>query len=112
MISMASQVVAFADKSKVATYAMIVFLRCPQLNVTIENFKLILHVFSLLEVNCFGVSDPKSLLRAGTGLYFPSNFIDHSCTPNAAIVYRNRKQFVVATQKIEAGNPIYISYID
>ena len=91
---------------------MFVFLRCPQLNVTIENFKLILHVFSLLEVNCFGVSDPKSLLRAGTGLYFPSNFIDHTCTPNAAIVYKNRKQFVVATQKIEAGSPIYISYID
>ena len=91
---------------------MIVFLRCPALSVTIENFKMIMHVYSLLEVNSFGVSDPKSLLRAGTGFFFPSNFIDHSCTPNAAIVYRNRKQFVVATQQINAGDPIMISYID
>ena len=91
MISMASQVIAFADKSKVATYAMIVFLRCPALSVTFENFKLIMHVYSLLEVNSFGVSDPKSLLRAGTGLYYPSNLLDHSCSPNSAIVYRNRK---------------------
>lgn len=50
-----------------------------------------MHVYSLLEVNAFGVSEAKSLLRAGTGLYYPSNLIDHSCKPNAVIVYRNRK---------------------
>ena len=60
MVTMASQVIHFTDKSKLATYAMIVFLRCPSLSVNIENFKLILHVYSLLEVNSFGVSNAKS----------------------------------------------------
>lgn len=112
MVSMASQVVQYTDKSKLATYAMIVFLRCPQLAINLENFKIIMHVFSLLEVNAFGVSDSKTQLRSGTALYYPSNFIDHSCNPNAAIVYRNRNQFVIATRKIEQNQPIFISYID
>lgn len=48
MVSMASQQIPFTDKSKLATYAMITFLRCPQLAISIENFRLIMHVYCLL----------------------------------------------------------------
>ena len=102
----------YTDKSKLATYAMIVFLRCPALSVNIENFKLILHVYSLLEVNSFGVSNAKSQIRVGTALYYPTNLLDHSCDPNAIAVFRDRKQFILAIKKIEPGQPVNISYID
>jgi hypothetical protein len=91
---------------------MIVFLRCPALSVNIENFKLIMHVLALLEVNAFGVSGARSQIRAGTGLYHPTNLLDHSCEPNAVVVFRGRQQFIIATKKIEAGEAVNISYID
>jgi len=111
MTSMASQVVLETDRTKMATYAMVVFLRCPSLAVTIENFKLIAHVFSLLEVNAFGISD-KTLLRAGTGLYWPANLINHSCRPNCVAVFRGRRMFIVPCRAIAQGEELTISYID
>jgi len=90
MVSMASKVVLEVDKTKVVTYAMVVFLFCPNLAVNIENFTMIVHVYSLLEVNAFGISD-KTLLRAGTGLYWPTNLINHSCRPNCVAVFNGRK---------------------
>ena len=78
MTSMASNVAIEIEKSKLTTYAMVVFLRCPDLDINIEDVKLILHIFSILEVNAFGISD-KTLLRAGTGLYYPTNLLNHSC---------------------------------
>ena len=90
MVTMASQIIHFTDKSKLATYAMIVFLRCNALSVSIENFKLIMHVYSLLEVNAFGVAGTRTQIRSGTGIYHPTNLLDHSCDPNAVIVYRGR----------------------
>ena len=112
MVTMASQTVHFTDKSKLATYAMICMLRCPELSCSIESFKTVMHVYSLLEVNAFGVSAARSQIRAGTALYWPSNLIDHSCTPNAVVVYRGRQQFLVAIDDIPMGQPVSISYID
>lgn len=89
MISNASQQIPATDKSKLATYSMIAFLRCPQLEVSIENFRLIMHVYCLLQINAFGISE-KTLVRCGTGLYSPSNLINHSCRPNCVGVFRGR----------------------
>jgi len=58
-------------------------------------------VYSILEVNSFGVSATKTLVRAGTGLYYQTNFINHSCDPNCAVIYKGRKQFVVAIKQIQ-----------
>lgn len=71
-----------------------------------------MHVYSLLEVNAFGVSATKSQVRVGTGLYWPTNLLDHSCTPNCVVVYRGRQQFLIAVKPIATGDPINISYID
>ena len=57
MTSMAEHIVQEVDRTKVVTYAMVVFLRCPELEVNVENFTMIVHAFCLLEVNAFGISD-------------------------------------------------------
>ena len=94
MTSMASQVVLEVDRAKISSYAMIVFLRCPQLAINIENFKMIVHIFGILDTNAFGTSD-KQLLRAGTGLYTPSNFlINIKCKEYAKA--RNFVDFIVS----------------
>ena len=111
MVSMAATIVTDIDRSKVVTYAMYVFLRCPELQVNIENFKMIVHVFCLLELNAFGISD-KTLLRAGTGLYWPTNLLNHSCRPNCVAVFSGRRQFIVPCRAIAAGEELTISYID
>lgn len=111
MTTMAQQIIQEADRTKVVTYAMVVFLRCPTLEVNIENFKLIIHVYCLLEVNAFGISD-KTLLRAGTGLYWPTNLMNHSCRPNCVAVFSGGRQFIVPSRAIAAGDELTISYID
>ena len=108
---MASNVAIEIEQSKLTTYAMVVFLKCPDLEINMENIKLILHVFSILEVNAFGISD-KTLLRAGTGLYSPTNLLNHSCRPNCVAVFRGRTQFVVPVRDIATGEELTISYID
>jgi len=99
MTSMASKGMLTADRTKVVSYAMIVFLFCPTLDVNIDNFKLIVHVYFVLTVNPFGISD-KGLLRAGTGIYWPANLINHSCSPNAVTVFRGRRLFIVPCRAI------------
>ena len=108
---MAGQIVQEIDRTKLVTYAMIVFLRCPELEVNVENFTLITHVYCLLEVNAFGISD-KTLLRAGTGLYWPTNLINHSCRPNCVAVFSGQRQFIVPCRAIAEGDELTISYID
>lgn len=90
MTSMAEKVIMESDRTKIVTYAMVVFLRCPELAVSIENFTLIVHVYCLLEVNAFGISD-KQLLRAGTGVYWPTNLLNHSCRPNCVAVFSGQR---------------------
>ena len=111
MTSMAERIVQEVDRTKLVTYAMVVFLRCPELAVNVENFTTIVHVFCLLEVNAFGISD-KMLLRAGTGLYWPANLINHSCRPNCVAVFNGRKLFIVPCRAIAQGDELTISYID
>ena len=57
MVSMAGSIVPEMDRTKVITYSMVIFLRCPELAINIENFKMIVHVYCLIEVNAFGISD-------------------------------------------------------
>ena len=52
--------------------------------------------------NSFGICNPE-MVRVGTALFFPSNFINHSCDPNAFIKFSGKKQFVVANREIKKG---------
>ena len=60
-------------REEVMNYAMIVFLRMCGLGfeVSMANFKTIVHLYFISLCNGFGVADDQ-MLRIGTGLYFPS----------------------------------------
>jgi len=82
-----------------------------QFDVSLENFKLILNIHFAIECNSFGVSKSDQI-RCGTGLYYPTNFINHSCNPNAFIRFSGKRQYLIANQDIAAGEQILISYVD
>ena len=111
MTSMAKSIINDIDKTKISSYAMLVFLKCPQLEINMQNFKLIVHLYCIIEVNAFGISD-KQLLRAGKGLYSPTNLFNHSCRPNCVAIFRGRRQFIVSNRPIKEGEELCISYVD
>lgn len=72
MVSNADKGVSKEEKKEdLINYALIVFLRVPELEVNLENFKLITHVYFISLCNGFGIADDQ-LLRIGTGLYYPA----------------------------------------
>ena len=58
-------------KEEIVNYALICFLRVPNLEVSKENLRLIVHLYFISLCNGFGIADDQ-LLRIGTGLYYPS----------------------------------------
>ena len=81
------------------------------LNISLENFKLIIGIHLAIETNSFGISNSE-LVRIGTAVYMPSNFFNHSCSPNAFIKFSGKKQFVISNQRIKEGDEITISYVN
>ena len=72
MISNASRGIVFEDKKEeIVNYALICFLRVPELEISLENFKMIVHLYFISICNGFGIADDQ-MLRIGTGLYYPS----------------------------------------
>ena len=72
MVSNANHGITTEDKKEeLINYALICFLRVPELEVNIENFKMVIHVYFISICNGFGIADDQ-LLRIGTGLYYPA----------------------------------------
>ena len=63
-------VVSEEKKEELINYALICFLRVPEMEVSLENFKVFVHMYFISVCNGFGIADDQ-LLRIGTGLYFP-----------------------------------------
>mgnify|MGYP002622206597 CR=1 FL=1 len=62
----------------------------------------------LLNTYSFSLND--EAIKYALGLYYPSNFLNHSCSPNAIFIYRGPKQFVYALSDIKDGQEIVVSY--
>jgi hypothetical protein len=73
MISNASLALAQSEerREEIYNYAMVVFLRIPELEISIKNFEMITHLYCISLCNGFGIADTQ-MLRIGTGLYYPS----------------------------------------
>lgn len=58
MISNADKIVKSEEKlEEIINYSMVVFLRIPDLEISLETFKLIVHVHFALLCNGFGIAD-------------------------------------------------------
>lgn len=74
MISNASTILHNEEKKEeVLNYAMVVFLKhynkVSEFSVSLDNFKLIVHLYFISICNVFGIAD-SSMLRIGDGLYY------------------------------------------
>ncbi|PWA47292.1 SET domain group 37 [Artemisia annua] len=83
-----------------------VILQWPGLDI-----KEIAESFSKLACNAHTVCDSE-LIPLGTGLYPVISIINHSCSPNAVLVFEGRIATVRAVQHIPKGSEVLISYIE
>lgn len=59
--------------------------------------------------NAFCIEDEETE-PAGTGVYLEASLFSHSCVPNTARAFRNKKLYIIASENIEPGEEITITY--
>ncbi|TYK26445.1 histone-lysine N-methyltransferase ASHR1 isoform X5 [Cucumis melo var. makuwa] len=99
------------DEKQLVLYAQMgtlvnLILQWPEMNV-----KEIAVNFSKLACNAHTICDSE-LRPLGTGLYPVISIINHSCLPNAVLVFEGRSAVVRAVQHIPPGAEVSISYIE
>ncbi|XP_062214848.1 histone-lysine N-methyltransferase ASHR1 isoform X2 [Phragmites australis] len=93
-----------------AQMANLVSLILPSLDLELD-LKEIAHTFSKFACNAHTICDPE-LRPLGTGLYPVISIINHSCVPNAVLIFDGRTAVVRALQPIGKDEEVSISYIE
>ncbi|EIE77706.1 hypothetical protein G6F46_002463 [Rhizopus delemar] len=67
-----------------------------------------------LQVCSFPISDLEHHMdQIAVGVYpITAMYVQHSCRPNSAVVYKEGKQYLIAIETIHSGDPITIAYAD
>ncbi|KAI9273166.1 hypothetical protein EDC94DRAFT_594055 [Helicostylum pulchrum] len=67
-----------------------------------------------IKIASFQITDPDTRLDSiAIGVYpITSQYVRHSCRPNAALIYKQGHQLLVALENIPADTPVTISYVD
>ncbi|XP_051123836.1 histone-lysine N-methyltransferase ASHR1 isoform X2 [Andrographis paniculata] len=94
--------------AQMANLVSLILLRWPVSNLDIKG---IAETFSKLACNAHTICDSE-LRPLGTGLFPFISLINHSCLPNAVLVFEGRSAVVRAIQHIPEGSEVLISYID
>ncbi|MCL7044521.1 hypothetical protein MKW94_030066 [Papaver nudicaule] len=76
-----------------------------------SNIKEIAQNFSKLACNAHTICDGE-LRPLGTGLYPVISIINHSCSPNAILVFERQRAVIRAVEVIPQGTEVFISYIE
>ncbi|XP_026455132.1 histone-lysine N-methyltransferase ASHR1-like isoform X1 [Papaver somniferum] len=76
-----------------------------------SNIKEIAQNFSKLACNAHTICDSE-LRPLGTGLYPVISIINHSCSPNAVLVFEGRRAVVRAVELIPQGTEVFITYVE
>ncbi|KAI3972882.1 hypothetical protein MKX01_019540 [Papaver californicum] len=76
-----------------------------------STIKEIAQNFSKLACNAHTICDSE-LRPLGTGLYPVISIINHSCSPNAVLVFEGRRAVVRAVELIPQGTEVFISYVE
>lgn len=69
------------------------------------------HIFSKFSCNAHTICDPE-LRPVGTGLFPAISTINHSCVPNAVLLFEGRTAYVRALQPLSNNTEVSISYIE
>ncbi|TKV91821.1 hypothetical protein SEVIR_9G123000v4 [Setaria viridis] len=99
------------DENQLVLYAQmanLVSLILPSLELDLKE---IAHTFSKFACNAHTICDPE-LRPLGTGLYPVISIINHSCVPNAVLIFDGRTAYVRALQPIGKDEEVSISYIE
>ncbi|CAM8939444.1 unnamed protein product [Rhodiola kirilowii] len=75
------------------------------------NLKEIAENFSKLACNAHTICDDE-LRPLGTGLYPVISIINHSCLPNAVLIFEGKTAVVRAVEHVPKGSEVLISYIE
>ncbi|KAI5668589.1 hypothetical protein M9H77_18442 [Catharanthus roseus] len=101
------------DEKQLVLYAQManlvnLILQLPENEI---NVKEIAVNFSKLACNAHTICDAE-LRPLGTGLYPVISIINHSCLPNAVLLFEGRLAVVRAAQRMPKGSEVLISYIE
>ncbi|CAL1268201.1 unnamed protein product [Larinioides sclopetarius] len=72
-----------------------------------------IEIFGKMAINSFSISDDE-MQTIGTGLYLGASVFDHSCCPNAEVVFDGVNAYIHATKHVPHRDisKVYISYIE
>ncbi|CAD6206318.1 unnamed protein product [Miscanthus lutarioriparius] len=99
------------DENQLVLYAQmanLVSLIVPLIELDLQE---IAHTLSKFACNAHTICDPE-LRPLGTGLYHVISIINHSCVPNAVLIFDGRTAYVRALQPIGKDEEVSISYIE
>ncbi|KAJ6398892.1 hypothetical protein OIU77_019619 [Salix suchowensis] len=110
------------DEKQLVLYAQMaslvhLILQWPEINLKeiaeklLQGPQLILCCYSLLACNAHTICDCE-LRPLGTGLYPIVSIINHSCLPNAVLIFEGKSSVVRAVEHIPEGAEVSIAYID
>ncbi|GLT57740.1 hypothetical protein SLA2020_306900 [Shorea laevis] len=99
------------DEKQLVLYAQMANLVNLILQLPEINIKEIAENFSKFACNAHTICDSE-LRPLGTGLYPIISIINHSCLPNAVLVFEGRLAVVRAMQHIPKGDEVLISYVE
>ena len=109
MTSQAKSYVKFVNLNEVIFTVFYVLLTVQDLPICDESVKLIIHTMGILRVNAFSVNIDQTI---ATGLYWPSNFINHSCKQgNVKPVTNGMTQQMIALRDIQEGQELLFNYL-
>uniref|UniRef100_A0A2P2KVV5 Histone-lysine N-methyltransferase ASHR1 n=1 Tax=Rhizophora mucronata TaxID=61149 RepID=A0A2P2KVV5_RHIMU len=99
------------DEKQLVLYAQMANLVNLILQWSDINIKEIAENFCKFACNAHTICDSE-LRPVGTGLYLIVSIINHSCSPNAVLVFEGRSAVVRAVQNIPTGAEVLITYIE
>ncbi|XP_030475693.2 histone-lysine N-methyltransferase ASHR1 [Syzygium oleosum] len=99
------------DEKQLVLYAQMANLVNRILQWPEINMREVAENFSKLSCNAHTICDSE-LRPLGTGLYPVISIINHSCLPNAVLLFEGRMAVVRAVQQIVQGSEVLISYIE
>ena len=75
------------------------------------DFKQMFELFSKICINSFSILN-EDLNEIGSGLYIRGSVLNHSCRPNAAIIFNGIDLELRAIKPIDSNEEVFINYID